>query len=95
VKTRPSLPGVLREDEFSAVIASIGEMMRESYFLTVQEQDTLRQTILNLNLAERLYRTHYIKLDSARNLLSMIDRSLHAIQSNPAIEDPKQMISRR
>ena len=88
----PSLPGVLKEDEFSAAIVSIREMMRESYVLTVEEQNALRQTILNLNLAERLYRTHDITLDAARNLLGIIDRSLHAIERNPAIEDPKRIV---
>lgn len=72
----PTPPVVLSKEEFREVVGIVGDEMRESAVLEVEEQDHLGVLLANLEMSAVLYGTNALHPDSARNIRSLIDRSI-------------------
>jgi hypothetical protein len=67
---------ILTRDQFTDVVRSIADMLKESSALHPGEQDRLGLILANLELAAALYETADFTVQSADNILDLIDRAI-------------------
>ncbi|MBI4447269.1 MAG: hypothetical protein HY645_15360 [Acidobacteria bacterium] len=81
---------VLTREEFRETVRSIGAMMQESSVLKPGEQDRLGMAFANLEMTAGLYDTRELTVDSAKNVLELIDEAVSAMEKCGLLHRPVQ-----
>jgi hypothetical protein len=71
-----SSAAVLSQEQFRNTVRIISNMMQESSVLETEEQDHLGVVLSNLETTAILYGTNELPQESARDVLSLIDRAV-------------------
>lgn len=63
-------------------------MMQESSVLETEEQDQLGMVLTNLEMAAALYNTNDFTTDSAKAILTLIDKAVAAMEKRGLLHGP-------